>query len=77
MNKITDELLMRFVDGELNNDEMAQVENAIAEDSRLKEKVTRHHVLRKEFELAFEDIDTTEVPLEIENSLQEEEPNVI
>ena len=47
MNKITDELLMRFVDGELNNDEIAQVENAIAEDSRLKEKVTRHHALRK------------------------------
>jgi Putative zinc-finger len=53
-NDIPDELLAAYVDGELEADERARIEQAIAEDARLARRVARQRALRARLRNAFD-----------------------
>jgi len=52
---ISDELLAAYVDGELEGAELAHVEQAIAEDHRIAQRVARQRALRERLRGAFDD----------------------
>ena len=77
MIKITDEMLMSYADGELDKNEAAEIEKLLKNDAELAAKVSRHHALRSEFDLAFNDIDNTPMPDSVMELLQQDKSNVI
>lgn len=77
MIKITDEILMSYADGELEEEVAIQVEKVIASDASLRDKVTRHHALRTEFDLAFKNVNETPIPDSIMGLLQENNSNIV
>ena len=77
MIKITDEILMSYADGELEENIAKQVEQALANDTSLRDKVTKHHALRTEFNLAFDGINEAPIPDSIKELLQEDDTNVV
>ncbi|QDW67338.1 anti-sigma factor family protein [Luteimonas granuli] len=60
--KIDDEILMAYVDGELDPAEAARVEAVIAADPGLAEKLARYLALRRRLSAAFDDVLDEPVP---------------
>ncbi|MCP3675196.1 MAG: hypothetical protein GY829_12095 [Gammaproteobacteria bacterium] len=72
MTNISNEMIMAYVDGELGKDDIQTMENALLEDASLREKITRHHALMAEIDLAFNSIDNTPMPEDILALLQDD-----
>ena len=65
---ITDELLAAYVDGELSEAERARVEQAIARDARLAQRVAQQRALRGRSRKAFEGVLREPVPQRLVNA---------
>jgi hypothetical protein len=65
---IPDELLTAYVDGELEGPEHARIEQAIALDARLAQRVARHRAVRGRLHKAFDDALTETVPQRLVNA---------
>ena len=74
MTEITDELLMAYADNQLESSDRSRVEEALAADPALREKLSKHYLLKAEIDLAFNDIVDAPVP-ETLISLLKQEPS--
>ena len=74
MTEITDELLMAFADNELDAAERSRVEAALQSDQALRERLSRHYLLRAEIDLAFNDIVEAPVPDKLTSLLKPNDP---
>ncbi len=59
---ISDELLMAYVDGELDAQQRAEVERAVAADSELAQRVARQEALRSKLRAAFDGVLSEPIP---------------
>jgi hypothetical protein len=59
---ITDEILMAYVDGEVDDATREQIERAIAADASLRAKVEQHRSLRKQLSAAFDPVLAEPIP---------------
>jgi len=62
MIKITDETLMAYSDGELEDSEALSVESAIAQDPKLRERLARYQALKAVFDNGFSEVDERPLP---------------
>lgn len=76
MTNISDEMIMAYADGELEKEHVLVIENALKNDAGLRAKIARHHALRAEVELAFNEVDNTAVPEAILDLLQQDSNKV-
>ena len=65
---IPDELLTAYVDGELEGPEHARIEQAIALDAKLAQRVARHRALRGRLRKAFDGALSEAVPQRLVNA---------
>lgn len=64
---ITDELLMAYADGEVDDATRDQIERALAADASLRAKVEQHRALRKQLSAAFDPVLSEPVPDRLKN----------
>jgi hypothetical protein len=69
-----DELLTAYVDGELDGSELARVEQAIAQDARLAQRVARHRALRGRLRKAFDGALREPLPQRLVNAAKLDAP---
>jgi hypothetical protein len=62
---VDDEKLMAFADGELSGAERAEVEAALAEDARLRERLAAHQLLQTRLSAAFDGALSEPVPVSL------------
>jgi len=71
MTEITEELLMAYADNQLTPSERSRVEDALDSDPALREKLSKHYLLKAEIDLAFKDIVDAPVPDELVSLLKQ------
>ena len=72
--QISDDLLAAYVDGELDEAERLRVEQAIARDARLAQRVAQQRALRSRLRNAFEGVLHEPVPQRLVNAARGESP---
>lgn len=72
MTLISDETLMAYADGELDEGDAKAIKDALTEDSGLRERLSRHHALKAEIDLAFGDIIEEPLPERLTDLLKPE-----
>jgi len=73
MTEITEELLMAYADNQLDATDRSRVEAALQSDPALREKLSKHYLLKAEIDLAFNDIVEEPVPDALTSLLKQEQ----